>query len=573
MKNLGGIFTLLLISTALLSAQGGNSRAGIDFTFDFSAVTDDSVQAAVLLYTNEIALVGAGQKKIVRVPYEDVYYFGYRYGSRNITVSSSGQYLAYDLPLYLSRATAAWTITVPPPPRNPSGLVHLRLRNNFGTHDSIRVGIRDVSEKSGPVGNAAFSRDETGNPVTIDSVLNRGQEREFILEAGTYVIEVIDNNDNVVREYDSFNLPAAFGPCTIELGEDNTRPAAAIGLLPGQDLGKPVALDQEFEISFSKAMIEPLVGADIQFYAHDDPEKRNIALDAEWKEQGRKLTLRPRNGWLLSPDTEYRIALGLNCRDRYGNALERHTERTFRTTGVYQGIPEAAVTETPNKELDALKTVRLEWESVPGADGYELRLFYGGNMSEIQNIPLGNSLQYEVDRAEFRQNDFIEYLLLPYKKIGGKIAYSAIAMQTSRQRLYFTDLSGTERGRVRASIAFDGEELTAAEQRILVSALQQGVEKAGVQIEIVSAQQDAVHDSYRFIISTISLIAEEAPLPFMRAYIRGDFSVGFVQDGLMLKLAAAAFNDSSRIWVVRGAANWIRDNHEFYAGVIEKLTR
>jgi hypothetical protein len=343
-----------------------------------------------------------------------------------------------------------------------------------------------------------------------------------------------------------------------------------------------VALDQTFEIGFSRAMIEPLVEADLLFYAHDDPEKRNISLVAEWKEQGRKLTLRPRNGWLLSPDTEYRITLGLNCRDRYGNALERQTERTFRTANVYQGIAAASVMETVHKELDALKTIRLEWESVPGADGYELRLFYGGNLSEIQHIPLGNSLQYEVDRAEFRQNDFIEYLLLPYKKIGGKTAYSAAAMQAPRKKLYFTNQAGAEqakvqagaeRAKLRAAIVFDGEELSVAEQKIFTSALQQGMEKTGLQMEIVPVQQGAVHDDYRFIIGAISIMEEEAPPPFRRMYIRGDFSVSFVQDGLMLKLAAAAFNDSSRNWLIRGAANWLRDNREFYEGVIEKLAR
>jgi hypothetical protein len=573
MKNLGGIVAFLLITAALLSAQGGNNRAGIDFTFEFSSVMDDSVQAAVLLYRNELIIINAGETKTLRVPYQEVYYFGYRYGSRNMAASSSGQYQIYDLPLYLARSTTAWTIVVPPPPRNPSGLTRVRLRNNFNNYDAVRIRVQDENGKSGVIGNAVFSRDETGNPVNTDSVLNRGQEREFILEAGKYTIEVIDNNDTVVRKYDSFNFPPAFGPFAIELGEDSARPAATIGLLPGQDLGKPVALDQVFTISFSKAMIEALTETDLQFYVADDPEKRNIFLDAEWKEQRRKLILRPRNGWLLSPDTEYIIALGLNCRDHYGNALERQTERTFRTTDVYQGIPGASVTETPNKELDALKTVRLEWKAVPGADGYELRLFYGGGLSEIQTIPLGGSLHYEVDRAEFRQNDFIEYLLLPYKKIGGKTAYSATAMRALRHRLYFTEQATMERARVRAGIVFDGEELSAAEQRILTSALRQGMEKTGVQVEIVPAQQDAPLDGYRFIISAINIVAEEAPPPFRKTYIRGDFSVSFVRDGLMLKLVAAAFNDSSRNWVVRGAANWIRDNREFYEGVVEKLAR
>jgi hypothetical protein len=566
LKNLIGIFTFYLITTALLPAQSGNNLEGIDFTFDFSSVTDDSVQAAVLLYRNELALINPGEIKTLRVPYQEVYYFGYRYGSRNMAAPSSGQYLSYDLPLYLSRSTTAWTITIPPPPRNPSGLARLRLRNNFSNYHSVRIRVQDENGKSGAIGNAAFSRDERGNPVNADSVLNCGQEREFILEAGRYAIEVIDNNDSVVRKYDSFNLPAVFGPYTIELGEDKTRPAAGIGLLPGQDLGKPVALDQVFEISFSKAMIEPLVEADLQFYANDDAEKRTISLAAEWKEQGRKLTLRPRNGWLLSPDTEYVIALGLNCRDRYGNALERHTERAFRTAGEYPGIAGASVTETPHKELGVLKTVRLEWKPVPGADGYELRLFYGGALSEIKKVSLDGSLQYEADRTEFRQNDFIEYLLLPYKKIGGKIAYSAAAMQAPRKRLYFTDQAKAERVTVRAGIVFDGEELSAAEQRSLTGALLQGLEKAGVQAEIT--RQDAPRDGYRFIISVISITGEEAPPPFGKTYIRGDFSLGFARDGLTLKLATAAFNDSSRDWVVRGAANWIRDNRGFYEEVI-----
>jgi hypothetical protein len=571
MKNLSDIFVFFLMTAAVLSAQNGNDQAGIDFTFDFSTVTDDSIQAAVFLYRNELTFVDAGKTKTLRVPYEDVYYFGYRYGSRNITAPSSGHYLTYDLPLYLSRSTTAWTIRIPPPPRNPSGLARVRLKNNFNNYDSVRIRVQDESGKNGGIGSAVFSRDETGNPINADSVLNRGQEREFILETGKYAIEVIDNNDTIVRKYDAFNLPAAFGPYTIELGEDGTRPAAAIGLLPGQDLGKPVALDQAFEISFSRAMIEPLTGADLLFYAAGDPEKRNIALDTEWKEQGRKLTLRPRTGWLLSPDTEYVIVLGLNCRDRWGNALERRMERNFRTTAVYQGIPAASVTETPNKELDALKTVRLEWEAVPGADGYELRLFYGGGLSEIQNIPLGNSLQYEVDRAEFRQNDFIEYLLLPYKRIGGKTAYSAAAVQTPGKRLYFTDQAGPGRAGILAGIVFDGEELSAAEQRVFTSALRQGLEKTGVQLEIDPARQDA--GGYRFIISAISISAEKAPPPFRRIYIRGDFSVAFARDGLTLKLAAAPFNDTSREWLIRGAANWIRDNREFYEGIVEKLAR
>ncbi|MDR2746643.1 MAG: Ig-like domain-containing protein [Treponema sp.] len=572
MKNPSAIVVFFLMTAALLPGQSGNDRGGIDFTFDFSAVTDDSLQAAVLLYRKELALVGAGETKTVRVPYEDVYYFGYRYGGRNTTEASSGRYLAYDLPLYLSRAATTWTITIPPPPRNPSGLARLRLRNNFAGYDSVRIRVQDENGKHGAIGSAAFSRDEAGNPANADSVLNRGEEREFILEAGRYAIEVIDNNDTVVRTYDSFNLPAAFGPYTIELGEDQVRPSAGIGLLPGQDLGKPVALDQAFEISFSQVMIEPLVEADLQFYANDDPEKRTISLTREWTEPGRKLMLRPRKGWLLSPDTDYRIVLGLNCRDRYGNALERHTERTFRTAGEYQEIAGASVTERYNKELGALKTVRLEWKPVPGADGYELRFFSGGGLSEVTKVPLGGSLQYEVDRAEFRQNDFIEYLLLPYKKIGGKIAYSAAAMRSPRKTLYFTN-QNPERVTVKAGIVFDGEELSAAEQQSLVNALRLGLEKAGIQAEIAPAPPDAAHDGCRFVISAVSIAAEEAPPLFGKTYFRGDFSVEFARDGLTLKLAAAAFNDSSRDWVLRGAANWIRDNRGFYEAVIEKLAR
>jgi hypothetical protein len=565
------------MTAAVLFAQDGNNRGGIDFTFDFSAVTDDSVQAAVLLYTNELALVDAGEKKTLRVPYEDVYYFGYRYGSRNISGPSPGQYLSYDLPLYLSRSTTAWTITIPPPPRNPSGLTRVRLRNHFDTYDSVRIRVQDERGKHGSIGNVFFSRDEAGNPINAESVLNREEEREFILEAGRYAIEVVDNNDRVVRTYDSFHLPAAFGPYTIELGEDNIRPDAVIGLLGGQDLGKPIALDQTFEISFSRGMIEALVEADLQFYANDDPKKQHILLNPEWEEQGRKLRLRPRKGWLLSPDTEYTLVLGLNCRDRYGNALERQRERTFRTTDVYSGIAAASVTEMPNKELGALKTVRLEWSPVPGADGYELRLFYGSGLNEIKKLPLGGSLQYEVDRSEFRQNDFIAYLLLPYKRIGGKAAYSDAGMQASRKRLYFTDQSNPERKRVRAGIVFDGEELSAAEQRLLTSALRQGLEKAGVQAEIASGHQDTLRDGYSFIISVISIAAEEAPPSFRRTKppinIRGDFSIGFARDGLTLKLASGAFMDPSREWLVRGAANWIRDNRDFYETVIEKLAK
>jgi hypothetical protein len=567
MKNPGGILAFLLLTAAILPAQSGDTMAGIDFTFDFSAVTDDSIQAAVLLYRNELTLINAGETKTLRVPREEVYYFGYRYGSRNMTGPSPGRYLMQDLPLYLSRSTTAWSITVPPPPRNPSGLARLCLRNNFDNYDSVRIRVQDENGRSGPIGSAAFSRDNAGNPVNADSVLNRGQEREFILPAGNYAIEVIDNNDTVVRKYDSFNFPAAFGPYTIALGEDKTKPAAGIGLLPEQDLGKPVALDQAFEISFSKAMIEPLVEADLQFYSNEDRE-RKISLDAEWKEPGRKLTLRPRKGWLLSPGAEYVIALGLNCRDRSGNALERHTERTFRTAAEYQGIAGASVTETPNKELGALRTVRLEWKPVPGADGYELRLFYGGGLSEVTKIPLEGSLQYEVDRAEFRQNDFIEYLLLPYKKIGGKPAYSAAAARAPRKRLYFTDQTNAGGAKIRAGIVFDGEELSAAEQRSLTSALLQGLEKTGFQAEIAPLRQDAVHDGYRFIITVISIAAEEPPPPFRRIFTRGEFSLGFARDGLTLKLTAAAFNDSSRDWVVRGAANWIRDNRGFYEEVI-----
>jgi hypothetical protein len=576
MKKLKGIVVFLLLVGAVLSAQSGNSREGINFTFDFSAVTGDSVQAVVFLFRNELAVVDAGKTKTLRVPYQEVYYFGYRYGAGNMSVPSSVRYQAYDLPLYLSRDTTAWTIAIPPPPGNPSGLARVRMKNTFNNRDSVRIRVQDASGKHGFIGNAAFSRDEAGNPVNADSVLNRGQECEFILEAGKYAIEIIgneiiDNDDVVVRKYDFFNLPAAFEPYTIELGEDRTRPSASIGLFPGQDMGKPVALDQAFEISFSKAMIEPLVEADLQFYAKDDPEKKNISLNTEWKEQGRKLTLRPRNGWLLSPDTEYVIALGLNCRDRYGNALERHTERAFKTADIYQGIATASVKATPNKELGALKTVLLEWESVPGADGYELRLFYGSGLSEIKKIPLDRSLQYETDRAEFRQNDFIEYLLLPYKKIGGKIAYSAAAIQSSRKRLYFTDQANAGRAKVRAGIVFDGEELSAAEQRSLATALQQGLEKAGVQVEIIPTRQNTANDGYSFIISLIDMAGEEAPPPFRNTYIRGDFSVAFARDGLTIKLETAAFNDLSRAWVVRGAANWIRDNRAFYEGVTEKL--
>ena len=228
-----------------------------------------------------------------------------------------------------------------------------------------------------------------------------------------------------------------------------------------------------------------------------------------------------------------------------------------------------------NAVFDSLPTATVQWGKTytgticlssgifPEIGAVSCRVVITGNNTPIVEYPLekNNSFALRIPTARLEAGNYTVHLELLLN----------VAAPTLRQNLKGAFI--LEVRPVQAEIRFDGEELDAAEQRSLTNALRQGLEKTGIQAEIASARRDTVHDGYSFVISVISIVTEDAPPPFRRTNIRGDFSVSFARDGLTLKLAAAAFNDSSRDWVVRGAVNWIRDNHEFYEGIVEKLTQ
>ncbi|MDR1073275.1 MAG: Ig-like domain-containing protein, partial [Treponema sp.] len=323
--------------------------------------------------------------------------------------------------LYLPPDIDSYTITVPMPPQNPSGLAKIRFQNNFT--ESIIVHARKENTY-GPVG--VFDGTRAANER--NSVILPKEAASFIIPAARYEITVGDTQGDVLREYEAFYFPAAFDEYIFELDPHDREKVDASIRASGGATGVQgrIALDQKSEIVFTKPMIKALVEANISFY-QTGKKKERIPVQLAWIRNDTVLTVQP-DGY-LSPDTEYCISLDLDSRDRRGNSLAEAKEWIFTTHNVFKPLPLVSRVSTRS----SMDEILCEWQGVFNADGYEVRVYSGNEIIQIQDI--GKSTSHRFIRSALEAD--IKYAIIPYKKIEGKKAYSADALEMEASVAYF----------------------------------------------------------------------------------------------------------------------------------------
>ncbi|MDR1902919.1 MAG: DUF4384 domain-containing protein [Treponema sp.] len=411
------LFMLLYIFSVAQKIPAQENK--ITLYFDFTTMEHKNITAKVLLFNREIVSVDAGSIRPVQVGYADVYYLSYSYYEK----SSPGKEIRVGaLPLYLPPTTTEYTIIIPIPPQNPAGLAQVRFQNNFG--DIVRLYATDADSRRGFIGSfdSSLSRDERNSAILPN------QTADFTIPASRYKLEIRDNRNQTIRQYEEFYFPASFKRYIIELDPVDTRKVSvSLSLSDGAALNTPVNLEQEFVLNFTKPMIPETVEANINFFQtkNEDTRRFNIPLSLQW-ESDTRLKIKP-YGFLL-PDTEYGISLNLDTRDRRGNSLAKSEEWRFITNNVFRLLPRLeTVTENPT-----VSGMLAEWQHIKSADGYELRVFNGNEAVPVRD--LGKSEKYEFERASYPPS--FEYIIIPYKIFEGKKAYSASALEQTRNKIY-----------------------------------------------------------------------------------------------------------------------------------------
>jgi hypothetical protein len=397
-----------------LSAQSKT----LTLNFDFTAMKSGNIAVDILLFNEKKLTVEGGTRKPLLTGYEEVYRFLYRYYDK--TDPAGKEILTRALPLYLPPDIDSYTINVPMPRQNPSGLANIRFQNNFT--EPIIVHARQWNTNA-PI--AFFDGTRADNER--NSVILAKGTADFIIPAARYKITAWNTQGAVLREYDEFYFPAAFDEYIFELDPHDDEKVDAdirpVGVLGVQ--GR-IGLDQKSEIVFTKPMIKALVEANITFYQTGKKTER-IPVQLAWRRNDTILTVQPVG--YLSPDTEYRISLDLDSRDRRGNSLAEAKEWIFTTDTVFKPLPPVSGVSTRS----SVDEILCEWQGILNADGYEVRVYSGNEIIQIKDI--GKSTSHTFIRSALETD--IEYAIIPYKKIEGKKAYSAAALETEANIAYF----------------------------------------------------------------------------------------------------------------------------------------
>ncbi|MDR1904847.1 MAG: DUF4384 domain-containing protein [Treponema sp.] len=424
-KNIYGIvsvFSLLMLLYIFSAPQKISAQENkITLHFDFTAMEHKNIVAKVLLFNIERVSVDAGSIRSVQVEYADVYYLSYSYYEK----SQPGKEIRVGaLPLYLPPTIAEYTIIIPMLLQNPAGVAQVRFQNNFG--DIVRLYATDADGTRGFIGSfdPSLPRDERNAAILPN------QTADFTIPASRYKLEIINNRNQTIRQYEEFYFPASFKRYIIELDPVDTRKVSvSLGLSDGAALNTPLNLEQEFVLNFTKPMIPEIVEANINFFQTENTDTRhpNIPLSLQWEGEGdTRLKIKP-YGFLL-PDTEYSISLNLDMRDRRGNSLAKSEEWRFITNNVFRLLPRLeTVTEKPT-----VSGMLAEWQHIKSADGYELRIFHSNDVVPAKD--LGKSEKYEFERTFYPPS--FEYIIVPYKILEGKKAYSASAIEQARNKIY-----------------------------------------------------------------------------------------------------------------------------------------
>jgi hypothetical protein len=343
----------------------------IDFIFDFSSSTMNSIVARVFIFDESRLELEAGNIGKVSIKKKDEYYLRYEYFEK----SAREKTIVSDLiTLYLPPDIDKYLFTVPGPSINPAGMATVTFLNNF--NETVRVYVINNNNEYGYIG----SFDDTRGDAEKNSVIAPHGSDTFVVPATKYKIEVrkTDNAGTVLYALDYIDLPAAIESSTIELSPDmanmdKRQRVRAIIRYPENASPDDMPLSPEFVIQFSAPMIVPLVESNMVFTALEAPG-RAIPIEFRWSDDNKNLQIQPTQG--LNYDTEYSLTLGLEAHDRQGNRLARAREWKFitMTRAVMEAKPKPvfAVIITWNGKINMGDGLRREIETLLRAQGFEV---------------------------------------------------------------------------------------------------------------------------------------------------------------------------------------------------------
>jgi hypothetical protein len=176
-------------------------------------------------------------------------------------------------------------------------------------------------------------------------------------------------------------------------------------------------------------MIKPIVEQYVKLYRSDDPKRISVPVKTDWKDDDRLLIIKPEAH--LSPSSRYCLSIeNLNARDRFGNALAEAIQEEFLTGNTIPSLQKAQ-----HVQYDSVSKT-LSWDGVPGADGYELWLFYGNEKERHDR----KTAQHHILTPSHYPSQAIDCLVLPYKNFSGDVkGYSEEAVNSKTISIPFRD--------------------------------------------------------------------------------------------------------------------------------------
>jgi hypothetical protein len=256
---------------------------------------------------------------------------------------------SFEFPYWIS----AYTVKVPPPSSDPSGVAKVRFINRI--NEPVWIWLEGgIDGRYGYI----HLRNLGANRISskISTADNSGLFFDFDIPASRYKIKVLWSGDAVspntaerykLYELDSFDFPSAIDRYVIELDpvmkeeEGNRTSVTAQITIPKDDTGT-VPVQAKIELGFSVPMIPALVEKNVQLYKENNLE--DVLFNFSWMDQNKKVvitTFEP-----LQEKKEYKLELVLNMRDKNGNRLEDAKEEKFVTGSVIITTEASPVTVT-----------------------------------------------------------------------------------------------------------------------------------------------------------------------------------------------------------------------------------
>jgi hypothetical protein len=376
---------VVLFFTFMQNAQaqtsvGSTQENSVIIAFDFSACQSESICVNVYFGNTFKIAVNAGEKVDITEPYQDLYIVRYEY-------ENTAQMLPFAEKIHHTRSfdfpygTLAYTVTVPPPSSDPSGVAKVRFVSRFsgpvwvwleggidGRHGyihEINRGANTTSSKISPAGNSGFSSD-------------------FDIPASRYKIKVLSSDMAVsfnvesykLYELDAFDFPSALGRYEIELapamGEEKNRTLVMAQMtFPMASNTNAVPIQAKIEIEFSAPVIPPLVERNIQLYKEYNTSAEDVIFIFSWMDENKRVAIATFDP--LAKDMEYRLVVSLNACDRSGNRLRASEQRFFTGAAIAPMLkPVFAVAVTWNGRINMGEGLRGIIETLLCTERFEV---------------------------------------------------------------------------------------------------------------------------------------------------------------------------------------------------------